>query len=52
MNKVTTEFLYEKLGISNPKEEAEKFDLSQTEIAIKAQELQRKAQEQIQEQAT
>lgn len=52
MNKVTTEFLYEKLGVPNPKEEAEKFDLSQTEIAIKAQKLQQEAAMKAQEQQT
>ena len=52
MNKCTTEFLYERMGIPNPKEEAEKFDLSQTEIAIKAQKLQQEAQMRTQEQAT
>lgn len=40
MGKATTEFLYERLGIPNPKEEAEKFDLNATEIALKAQKLQ------------
>lgn len=49
MNRITNELLYESIGISNPNEEAEKLDLNQTIIAIKAQELQQREQQAQQE---
>lgn len=52
MNRITNELLYESIGISNADEEADKLDLNQTTIAIKAQELQQRAQQQQQETQT
>jgi hypothetical protein len=46
MNRITNELLYERLGIPNAKEEAEKLALESTVNAIKAQELQMRAQQQ------
>jgi hypothetical protein len=40
MNKISMELLYERIGISNPEKEAEKFALEQTVNAIKSQHLQ------------
>lgn len=52
MNRITNELLYEQIGISNSEEEADKLDLNQTVIAIKAQALQQKAAKDAQETAT
>jgi hypothetical protein len=52
MNRITNELLYEQIGIPNADEEADKLDLNQTVIAIKAQALQQKAARDAQETAT
>ena len=49
MGKITTEMLFERIGVLNPKEEAEKLALEQTVNQIKAQELQQQAQMKMQE---
>lgn len=43
LNRITNTLLYETLKIANADEEADKLDLNQTVVAIKAQELQQRA---------
>lgn len=49
MGKISNELLYERIGVTNPKEEAEKLALEQTVNQIKAQELQQQAAMKMQE---
>jgi hypothetical protein len=49
MQRITNTLLYESLKIPNADEEADKLDLNQTMIAIKAQELQQRATQKAQE---